>query len=188
MIAGQVAEVAPATLEVRDLSVHFTSRAGVVRAVDNVSFLVGAGRIRACRRIRIWQECYGPSIMRLIDPPGRIVGGRILFTGATLAQLPEREMRALRGSRIAMVFQDPMMTPQSRHHRRGPHDGDRARPCQGWPRRGALAFHRGARDGRHSFAGRALPMPIHTSSRRHATEGGDCHRVPPPARADDHRR
>ena len=52
----------------------------------------------------------GFSLMGLIDPPGRVTGGRILLDGRELRGLPEREMRRLRGSRIAMVFQDPMMT------------------------------------------------------------------------------
>jgi peptide/nickel transport system ATP-binding protein len=52
----------------------------------------------------------GFSILRLVDPPGRVTGGHILFRGQDLAALPDREMRRLRGSRIAMIFQDPMMT------------------------------------------------------------------------------
>jgi len=50
------------------------------------------------------------SIIRLIDPPGRIVGGQVLFQGRDLVILPEREMRRLRGNRFAMIFQDPMAT------------------------------------------------------------------------------
>ncbi len=52
----------------------------------------------------------GFSVIGLIDPPGRIVGGSILYQGQDLAKLDEREMRHLRGNRIAMIFQDPMMT------------------------------------------------------------------------------
>ena len=52
----------------------------------------------------------GFSIMGLVDPPGRIVGGAILYQGQRPGELSEREMRALRGNRIAMIFQDPMMT------------------------------------------------------------------------------
>ena len=52
----------------------------------------------------------GYSIMGLVDPPGRIVGGRSCTRGSDLTRLSEREMRALRGNRIAMIFQDPMMT------------------------------------------------------------------------------
>jgi peptide/nickel transport system ATP-binding protein len=50
------------------------------------------------------------SIMRLVDSPGRIVGGQILFKGQDLLALPDEQMRRLRGNRIAMIFQDPMMT------------------------------------------------------------------------------
>src|SRR5207248_727492 len=52
----------------------------------------------------------GLSILGLVDPPGRIVGARILFEGADLARRPEDELRRLRGERIAMIFQDPMTT------------------------------------------------------------------------------
>jgi peptide/nickel transport system ATP-binding protein len=52
----------------------------------------------------------GFSILGLVDPPGRIVGGKILFEGTDLVGLPEDELRKVRGARIAMVFQDPMMT------------------------------------------------------------------------------
>src|SRR3546814_11176195 len=50
------------------------------------------------------------AILALVDPPGRITGGEILFQGRDLVPLPERERRKLRGSKIAMIFQDPMMT------------------------------------------------------------------------------
>lgn len=52
----------------------------------------------------------GFSIMRLLDKPGRVVGGRVIFDGADIAKYSDEEMRQLRGKRIAMVFQDPMMT------------------------------------------------------------------------------
>lgn len=52
----------------------------------------------------------GFSIMRLLDKPGRVAGGRIIFDGADIAKYSDEEMRQLRGKRIAMVFQDPMMT------------------------------------------------------------------------------
>src|SRR3546814_11257563 len=50
------------------------------------------------------------AILALVDPPGRITGGEILFQGRDLVPLPARERRKLRGSKIAMIFQDPMMT------------------------------------------------------------------------------
>ncbi len=100
-----------ATLEVRDLKTHFFTRAGVVRAVDGVSFSVDRGKVLGLvGESGSGKSVTGFSIMGLVDPPGRIVGGKILFKGQDLAALSEEEMRALRGNRIAMIFQDPMMT------------------------------------------------------------------------------
>jgi peptide/nickel transport system ATP-binding protein len=102
---------APATLVVRDLCTHFVTPAGIVRAVDGVSFEVSAGRIlglvgeSGCGKSQT-----GFSILGLIEPPGAVVGGSIVFEGRDITRLPERKMRELRGDRIAMVFQDPMMT------------------------------------------------------------------------------
>ncbi len=100
-----------ATLDVRDLRTHFFTRAGVVRAVDGVSFSVDRGKVLGLvGESGSGKSVTGFSIMGLVDPPGRIVGGKILFKGQDLAALSEEEMRALRGNRIAMIFQDPMMT------------------------------------------------------------------------------
>jgi peptide/nickel transport system ATP-binding protein len=99
------------TLELRGLRTHFFTRAGVVRAVDDVSLAVSRGRVLGLvGESGSGKTVTGFSIIRLVDPPGRIVGGSILFQGRDLAHLSEREMRDLRGSRIAMIFQDPMMT------------------------------------------------------------------------------
>jgi len=101
---------APA-LVVEDLRTSFHVRAGVVRAVDGVSFRIGRGKILGLvGESGSGKTVTGFSILRLVDPPGRIDGGRILFGGRDLLTLSEPEMRKLRGSRIAMVFQDPMMT------------------------------------------------------------------------------
>ncbi|QDJ10554.1 Dipeptide transport ATP-binding protein dppD [Roseomonas mucosa] len=102
---------AAATLEVRDLQTHFFTRAGVIKAVDGVSFSVGRGRVLGLvGESGSGKSVTGFSIMRLVDPPGRVVGGHVLFQGRDLATIPEEEMRQLRGNRIAMIFQDPMMT------------------------------------------------------------------------------
>ena len=99
------------TLQVESLRTHFFTRAGVVKAVDDVSFSVAKGKILGLvGESGSGKSVTGFSIIGLVDPPGRIAGGRILFQGTDLAQKSEEEMRAIRGNRIAMIFQDPMMT------------------------------------------------------------------------------
>jgi peptide/nickel transport system ATP-binding protein len=99
------------TLAVDDLRVHFFTRAGVVKAVDGVSFSVDAGHVLGLvGESGSGKTVTGFAILGLVDPPGRIVDGRILFKGRDITNLPEEEMRSLRGARISMIFQDPMMT------------------------------------------------------------------------------
>jgi peptide/nickel transport system ATP-binding protein len=98
-------------LVVDGLRTEFATRAGTVRAVDDVSLSVGRGRILGLvGESGSGKTVTGFSIMGLVDRPGRIAAGRILFDGEDLAQAGERRLRQLRGSRIAMIFQDPMMT------------------------------------------------------------------------------
>ena len=100
-----------ATLEVRNLRTHFFTRAGVVKAVDDVSFSVERGQVLGLvGESGSGKSVTGFSVIGLIDPPGRVTGGSILYHGKDLATVSEEEMRALRGNRIAMIFQDPMMT------------------------------------------------------------------------------
>ena len=100
-----------ATLQVRDLRTHFFTRAGVVKAVDGVSFTVGKGEVLGLvGESGSGKTVTGFSLLGLVDPPGRIVGGEIRFQGKNLVGADEEEMRRLRGRRIAMIFQDPMMT------------------------------------------------------------------------------
>ena len=100
-----------ATLEVRNLRTHFFTRAGVVKAVDGVSFTVGRGKVLGLvGESGSGKTVTGFSIIGLVDAPGRVVEGEILYQGKNLARLSEEEMRSLRGNRIAMIFQDPMMT------------------------------------------------------------------------------
>jgi peptide/nickel transport system ATP-binding protein len=99
------------TIEVRNLRTHFFTRAGVIKAVDDVSFSVGSGRVLGLvGESGSGKTVTGFSIIGLVDPPGRIDGGSIWYQGRDLAKLSETEMRSLRGNRIAMIFQDPMMT------------------------------------------------------------------------------
>ena len=99
------------TIEVRSLRTHFLTKAGVVKAVDDVSFSVDKGRILGLvGESGSGKSVTGFSIMGLVDPPGRVVSGEILFQGRDLTKLSEEEMRQIRGARIAMIFQDPMMT------------------------------------------------------------------------------
>jgi len=103
-------ETAPA-LQVEDLKTHFFTKAGVVKAVDGVSFQVAAGEVLGLvGESGCGKSITGFSILGLIDPPGRIVSGVIRFQGRDIAGLPYEEARHLRGNRIAMIFQDPMMT------------------------------------------------------------------------------
>ena len=99
------------TLDVQGLSTHFFTRAGVVKAVDDISFSVQRGRVLGLvGESGSGKSVTGFSVIGLVDAPGRITAGKILFQGRDLTKLDERELRNLRGNRIAMIFQDPMMT------------------------------------------------------------------------------
>ena len=97
-------------LDVRNLSTHFFTRQGRLPAVDGISIKIEAGETLALvGESGCGKSVTAASIMRLVpEPPGRIVAGEIWFEGRDLLKLPEDEMRALRGNRIGMIFQEPM--------------------------------------------------------------------------------
>src|SRR5687767_15916900 len=96
-------------LEVNNLKTHFPTRAGIVRAVDDVSFYIDRGELLGLvGESGCGKSMTALSIMRLIAPPGKIVGGEILFKERDLMKFSNAEMRAIRGDDIAMIFQDPM--------------------------------------------------------------------------------
>src|SRR5919199_1034856 len=99
----------PHLLEVNNLQTHFQTRAGLVRAVDGVSFQLDRGELLGLvGESGCGKSVTALSLMRLVAPPGRIVGGEVLFDGVDLLKLSEAKMRAIRGDDIAMIFQDPM--------------------------------------------------------------------------------
>ena len=96
-------------LEVRDLKTHFFTDDGVVEAVDGVSFTIKRGEVLGLvGESGCGKSVASLSIMRLIDKPGKIVGGEVIFKGENLLKKTEEEMRKIRGSEIAMIFQEPM--------------------------------------------------------------------------------
>ena len=98
-------------LEVAGLRTHFFTRAGVVKAVDDVSFPLARGEVLGLvGESGSGKSITGYSIMGLVDAPGRVVAGSIRLSGRELVGLPAEAMRRLRGNRVAMIFQDPMMT------------------------------------------------------------------------------
>jgi len=96
-------------LEIKNLSTHFFTRAGTVRAVDDVSLNLPRGSTLALvGESGSGKSVTSLSIMRLIMPPGKTIAGRVLFNGRDLMRLDNDEMREMRGREIAMIFQDPM--------------------------------------------------------------------------------
>ncbi len=104
------------TLLVDGLTTRFDTRRGVVTAVDDVSFSIQAGQIMGLvGESGSGKSMTGYSLMGLVDPPGRVVAGSLQLAGRDgrvrdLRQLSPRAMQGVRGNRIAMIFQDPMMT------------------------------------------------------------------------------
>ena len=96
-------------LAVEDLQTHFRTRAGTVRAVDGLSFTLERGRaLGIVGESGSGKTVTSLSIMRLLEAPGFIAGGRVLLDGQDMVSLSERDIRAIRGKQICLVFQDPM--------------------------------------------------------------------------------
>ena len=97
-------------LEVKDLATHFFTPDGVVKAVDGISYHIDEGEVLGMvGESGCGKSVSALSLMRLVaSPPGKTVRGEVLFEGENLLNVDEREMRRIRGNRMAMVFQEPM--------------------------------------------------------------------------------
>lgn len=97
-------------LEVKNLKTYFLTDAGIVKAVDGISFSLRQGEtLGIVGESGCGKSVTNLSIMRLIpSPPGKIVDGQIIFEGTDILTLPENELRNIRGNKISMIFQDPM--------------------------------------------------------------------------------
>ena len=96
-------------LSVRDLEVEFPTRRGVLKAIDSVSFDIARGEVLGVvGESGAGKSLTGAAIIGLLEPPGRIAGGQVILSGERIDNLPKEKMRALRGRRIGMIFQDPL--------------------------------------------------------------------------------
>jgi oligopeptide transport system ATP-binding protein len=158
-------------LEVLDLHTVFSTKEGVVKAVDGVSFELHAGEtLGIVGESGCGKSVSALSIMRL-QRPGRIVGGKVMFKGQDLTRLSEDEMREIRGKEIAMIFQDPM-TSLNPVYRVGWQVGEPTRLHNGWDTKKALkgAVNMLSRVGIPSAAARSRDYP-------HQFSGGMRQRV-----------
>ncbi len=101
--------MADTLLEVTNLRTHFFTRGGVVKAVEDVSFTLHESETLAVvGESGSGKSVTSLSVMRLVDSPGKIVGGKILFKGEDILEMDEDQLYEVRGGKIAMIFQDPM--------------------------------------------------------------------------------
>jgi len=98
-------------LSITDLRTHFYTREGVAKAINGVTLCLGKGEVLGVvGESGCGKSATALSILRLVPPPGKIVSGEIIFEGTDLLTLPIREMRKIRGDRISMIFQEPMIS------------------------------------------------------------------------------
>src|SRR6187551_2017646 len=96
-------------LSVRDLKVEFPTRRGTLTAIDGVSFDIAPGEVLGVvGESGAGKSITGTAVIGLIEPPGRIAGGQVLLKGQRIDNLPQEQLRKIRGKRIGMVFQDPL--------------------------------------------------------------------------------
>ena len=96
-------------LEVKNLQTHFPTRGGLVKAVNDVSFYINEGElVGLVGESGCGKSITALSIMRLISPPGKVVGGSVTFKGEDLLRASENRLREMRGDDVSMIFQDPM--------------------------------------------------------------------------------
>jgi len=107
--AGDAGSRSAPLLQVRGLRVEFPTRRGTLVALDDVTFEIGRGEtLGVVGESGAGKSLTGASIIGLLEPPGRIASGQILFDGKRLDNLPAEQMRRIRGRQIAAIFQDPL--------------------------------------------------------------------------------
>jgi len=109
MANDQIPNMTETLLRIKDLEVQYDTRIGAVKAVDRVGLEVEKGQtLGLVGESGCGKSTLGFSVLKLVPPPGRIVGGEIIFDGENLLEKSAAEMAKIRGKRISMVFQDPM--------------------------------------------------------------------------------
>ena len=104
-------EPAAALLEVQDLTVEFPTRRGVLRALDGVSLSIAPGEVLGVvGESGAGKSLTGAAIIGLLEPPGRVSGGKVLLDGQRIDTLSDHRMRHIRGKQIGAIFQDPLTT------------------------------------------------------------------------------